>query len=184
MKRNRGINLLVGILLVVTGSHLGRSVFSAREDPPAFLHAVEDQNWVALGSGFPRPGVHQFIDGQTPRSVIQMSLGGYSLPSTYDERLDRPLDNGEELDLIVKDIEIVEILRKWMPASQRIVLMIPLHPRSMIGEDWMALPGIGPKLAERIEEYRQKNGDFSSLEDLEKVRGIGEKRISAWEEFF
>jgi len=37
------------------------------------------------------------------------------------------------------------------------------------------LPGVGPKTAERILEYRQKNGSFKKIEELMNVKGIGEK---------
>ena len=37
------------------------------------------------------------------------------------------------------------------------------------------LPGLGAKAAERILEYRQKNGAFKKVEDLMNVKGIGEK---------
>ena len=38
-----------------------------------------------------------------------------------------------------------------------------------------SLPGLGPKVAERILEYRKQNGAFKKVEDLMNVKGIGEK---------
>ncbi len=38
-----------------------------------------------------------------------------------------------------------------------------------------ALNGIGQKKAEAIVKFRQEHGNFKSLNDLQKVKGIGEK---------
>ena len=37
-----------------------------------------------------------------------------------------------------------------------------------------ALPGIGPTMAKRIEEYRKSKGAFTSIEDIKHVKGIGD----------
>ena len=42
-------------------------------------------------------------------------------------------------------------------------------------EELVTLEKIGPKLAESIIEFREKNGPFEKPEDIIKVKGIGEK---------
>lgn len=44
-------------------------------------------------------------------------------------------------------------------------------------QDFDGLPGIGPKLAERIIAHRQSVGAFHSLDELRAVKGIGKKKF-------
>lgn len=45
-------------------------------------------------------------------------------------------------------------------------------------EELEKVPGIGPVTAKNIVDYREKNGDFKSIEDLKKVGRIGDKALS------
>jgi competence protein ComEA len=51
----------------------------------------------------------------------------------------------------------------------------PVNINTATQEQLEALPGLGAKVAQRIIEYRQKNGNFKKVEDLMNVKGIGEK---------
>ncbi len=44
-------------------------------------------------------------------------------------------------------------------------------------KDLMKLPGIGEAYAERIISYREDFGPFTSVEQLERVKGIGKTRV-------
>ena len=57
------------------------------------------------------------------------------------------------------------------PAAEKAALNL----NAATAEQLAALPGIGAKVAERILEYRTKNGGFKKIEELMNVKGIGEK---------
>jgi competence protein ComEA len=50
-------------------------------------------------------------------------------------------------------------------------------------EQLTTLPGVGPMLAARIVEHRQKSGAFRSTQELMSVKGIGEKNFAKIEQW-
>lgn len=56
-------------------------------------------------------------------------------------------------------------------------VVFPIDIRRADKEEFMALPGIGDVLADRILTYREQNGGFERVEDLLNVEGIGKKRF-------
>lgn len=47
----------------------------------------------------------------------------------------------------------------------------------------VAVPGIGPRLAQAIVELRESRGSFATLDDLLEVRGIGEKNLAHFADY-
>jgi len=62
---------------------------------------------------------------------------------------------------------------KAQPAAGVSAKVVDLNTAS--AEELATVPGIGPALAQRIIEFREKEGRFQRIEDLMKVKGIGEK---------
>ena len=56
-----------------------------------------------------------------------------------------------------------------------------VHINSASEQDLRALPGCGPSLAKTIVAYRDKNGPFKSMADLDKVPGVGPSRLQQWQ---
>ena len=55
---------------------------------------------------------------------------------------------------------------------------LKLDINSATADEFQVLPRIGPKIAERIVRWRERYGPFSSVKDLIKVEGIGEKTLA------
>jgi competence protein ComEA len=76
--------------------------------------------------------------------------------------LARPLIDGEQVRVAVAGDEAVG----------------PVNVNAADAEALDVLPGIGPVLAERIVADRAAHGPFASLDDLERVSGIGPSLVA------
>lgn len=184
MKRPGGIALLIAVLLSILMLRASRVTFSLREESPAFYVNKPGYVTIYLGQGFRKQAFKQFIDGVFVSDVIQMA--GYAIRPKLQKSLagTSKLCSGEVLEIVLFNAEVIDVRRFFMHAGQCITLGIPLHPDTMNASDWQALPGIGPRLAERIVLDRQKNGDFGCLQALERVKGIGKATVKRLSKYF
>ncbi len=90
-------------------------------------------------------------------------------------RLRRLPRNGDKLIISGQD----KIMLSRMNGRKSLALGVPIGINSATVEDLVILPGIGPKLAKKIIEYREFNGRFKNPSELQKVDGIGEKKFKS-----
>lgn len=73
------------------------------------------------------------------------------------------------------DTDSVSRPQKERKPSKKVNL--PVHVNTASLDELCALNGVGPKLAEKILEVRNALGAFKNAEDLQKVPGIGKKKL-------
>ena len=175
--------LTVLAVLVLLTVLLSREA-SVTEALPAFLSNEQGLVSVQLAGVGIVSGVYQFNDALLLRDVIKLTVPSLTEKLSKDPTWSHPLRDGESFLFVKKGLQIEVLQQGWMPASHRMAMAIPLQPDRMSVHDWIALPGIGAVLADRIDNNRQKNGDYGSLNALMRVKGVGVKRIASWELFF
>ncbi|MDA2918484.1 helix-hairpin-helix domain-containing protein [Desulfobacterota bacterium AH_259_B03_O07] len=83
--------------------------------------------------------------------------------------------NGDKLKILRSN----EVVFSRIDGKKSLALGIPIGINSASTEDLTVLPGIGNQLAQRIIDYRETNGNFNSINELNLVKGIGNKKIEA-----
>jgi competence protein ComEA len=132
---------------------------------------------VHVAGAVARPGVYTLAEGSRVNDAIEAAGG---LTSRADEaalNLAAPLRDGQRLSIPAVGeapspggIAGVAEPAATPPAGEPGAL-ININTASAAELD--ALPGIGAVLAQRIIDDRQANGPYASVDDLERVRGIG-----------
>ena len=145
---------LISILLVAIiaiGSMVVWSKYSPSQLVEVSTPSVQElQGEICIGGAVNNPGFYPLRAGDRIEALIQSAGGTSSNADLSGLKLKLYiLETGEEQEPQKIDINRAEI---WLLE---------------------ALPGIGETLAQRIVEYRQRNGPFRNTNELIKVAGIG-----------
>jgi competence protein ComEA len=77
---------------------------------------------------------------------------------------------------VSKNDTVLQIQPKKEPKKRKNAAL-PVHINTASVDELCALNGVGPKLAEKILDTRNALGAFKTPEDLQKVPGIGKKKL-------
>ena len=87
--------------------------------------------------------------------------------------------NASQTSIVSKNDSAGQNLREKHPKTHKSApkVTLPIHINTATVEEICALKGVGPKLAEKIIAVREAQGPFKSGADLQKVPGIGKKKL-------
>jgi competence protein ComEA len=159
--------LALSVLIVLRGN---TQINAAPEIIPVTI--TEPEIFVDVTGAVNNPGVYS-LTGRS-RVIDAIKAAGDSAPgadlSTIN--LARVLNDGEQ---IYVDSTVVNSF------GQRVSKKVssgPININRATLRQLDALDGIGPVIAGRIIEYRKKNGSFLTIDDLQKVSGIGAAKFA------
>ena len=113
------------------------------------------------------PGVYPMLRGSRVVDALRAVGGELATADVSEVNLARVVVDGEQIYLPSKN----ETLRGATHTNSHSKININRANSSLFD----SLPGIGPVIAERIVQFRKEHGPFASIEDLQKVGGIGPK---------
>jgi competence protein ComEA len=113
---------------------------------------------------------------------------GWTLPTSFDRARDLAVNSSEGSQTAIApgsgSVTTVSPSPVVLLSDQPSTAAVPKRSHAGIldlnratEQDFDALPGIGPRLAERIMKYRQSVGAFHSVNELPDVKGIGKKKF-------
>jgi competence protein ComEA len=161
------IVLVLSVFIVIRGNTQSGAV---PEIVPVTL--AEPEIFVDVTGAVNKPGVYT-LTGKS-RVIDAIKAAGDSSPgadlSTIN--LARVLNDGEQIyvDSLVMNSSGQRVSKKT-PSG-------PININRATARQLDALDGIGPVIAARIVEYRKINGSFLSVDDLQKVSGIGAAKFA------
>lgn len=123
-----------------------------------------------------KPGVYNLPAGSRVQDALTLAGDVASNAETRNLNLARKLNDGEQLYVLAAG----EATAPPLPSPGKGAPTVVKPPAGKINinsatvAELDTLPGIGPAIAQRIVDYRAQNGAFKSIEELKKVRGIGD----------
>ena len=172
--------IFVSILAVIL---VGVSLFLFSEQKEIFppppqeeISTAKKEISVYVSGQVKTPAVVTFEDDENLKIVDAVNAAGglTEFADTEFINLSENLSDGQHIHIPTKEIIVQE---KTAPTAEKNKNSSGglININTADETELQKIRGVGPAIAQRIIDFREQNGNFKSIDEIKKVRGIGEK---------
>jgi competence protein ComEA len=171
--QKRALLAVSAVVVVLSVSIVVKGNTGEITPPPVVVEQVQaPQIFVDVTGAVNTPGVYTLTASSRVIDAIKAAGGSAPGADLSTINLARVLADGEQ---IYVDAAITNSKGVRVSAPKR---SGPININRATAGDFDSLDGIGPVIANRIVTYRKTHGPFITIEDLQKVSGIGAAKFS------
>lgn len=110
------------------------------------------------------PGLYEYENSATYGDMVKLAGGLLPYADIESVNMAKPVNAGDHIHIVFNFHGNPEVLLRGNK----------ININTATAKELDSLPGIGPAMAKRIEEYRSQKGPFTSIEGIKGVKGIGD----------
>jgi len=178
--------IIITIISFILGLLIGNYAFRTNNNSII----IENKNtkiYIHIAGEIKYPGVYEMESGDRVFQLIEKAGGVTENADISSINLSKKLIDGEKVIIFAKkdSVNSETTSNSLNQSSSTSSIVSSTNNSNLINintasqKELEELPGIGPTLAQRIVDYREKNGYFQTIEDIKKVSGIGDKKFEA-----
>jgi competence protein ComEA len=175
------------VLALLAAWYLARSKPTASAAPPPDAAAIAVRTPAASGTGGTRaivdvagavrhPGVYRLTTNDRVDDAIERAGGPTRRADLSQLNRAAKLEDGRQILVPVRAKGGVAATAPAAPTGAAATAPIDLNTATL--EQLDTLDGVGPSTAQKILDYREQHGGFKTVDELDEVSGIGEKRLA------
>jgi competence protein ComEA len=174
------------VLALLSAWYLARARSSASAAPPPAAAAIDVRDegggrvTIDVAGAVKKPGVYRLSSAQRVEDALERAGGPTRRADLSQLNRAAKLEDGRQILVPTRP-------SKSAPAAAAAsstpgAPAQPVNLNSATLEQLDTLDGVGPATAQKILDYRTEHGGFGSVDELDQIPGIGEKRLAALRE--
>src|SRR4051812_46799339 len=174
------------LLALLSAWYLARSRPSAGAAPPPAAAAISVRDdaddggrvTVDVAGAVNKPGVYRLSSSQRVEDALRRAGGATRRADLSQINRAAKLEDGRQILVPVRAPKAAAA-KSGAAAASTAAPDQPVNLNTATLEQLDTLDGVGPATAQKILDYRTEHGGFGSVDELDQIPGIGEKRLAA-----